>query len=161
LSFCRLPVCPAVGPGWARHAWHAWALRCLACIGGCPPCCSHPARARAAAAGAFNDWNKDRQFQKLNAQKDIIEVKVVRGGQQLTIPNHEVVVGDVMLLDTGDKIVADGHTIETHGMVVDEASLTGESDPVKKGQEFDPWVRSGTQVGAHTLSPGRCPLGQA
>jgi Ca2+-transporting ATPase len=134
-------------------------------------------------------------------------VKVVRGGQQLTIPNHEVVVGDVMLLDTGDKIVADGHTIEarppppcrprcclpgrrraaasadagvllwlwlfpcqqrlrrpppqTHGMVVDEASLTGESDPVKKGQEFDPWVRSGTQVGAHTLSPGRCPLGQA
>ncbi|KAL4450031.1 hypothetical protein ABPG77_010700 [Micractinium sp. CCAP 211/92] len=97
--------------------------------------------------GAFNDWNKDRQFQKLNAQKDIIEVKVIRGGQQLTIPNTDVVVGDVMLLDTGDKIVADGYTIEVHGLVVDEASLTGESDPVKKGPEpKEPWVRSGTQV---------------
>ena len=66
-------------------------------------------------AGAFNDWNKDRQFQKLNAQKDIIEVKVMRGGKELTIPNHDVVVGDVMLLDTGDKIIADGFTIEVGG----------------------------------------------
>ncbi|EFN57544.1 hypothetical protein CHLNCDRAFT_6358, partial [Chlorella variabilis] len=98
--------------------------------------------------GAFNDWNKDRQFQKLNAQKDIIEVKVMRGGKELTIPNHDVVVGDVMLLDTGDKIIADGFTIEVHGLVVDEASLTGESDPVKKGAELgqEPWVRSGTQI---------------
>ncbi|KAL4452347.1 hypothetical protein ABPG75_008009 [Micractinium tetrahymenae] len=97
--------------------------------------------------GAFNDWNKDRQFQKLNAQKDIIDVKVIRGGQQLTIPNTDVVVGDVMLLDTGDKLVADGYVIEVHGLVVDEASLTGESDPVKKGPEpREPWVRSGTQV---------------
>lgn len=62
--------------------------------------------------GAFNDWNKDRQFQKLNAQKDVIDVKVIRDGQQLTVPNTDVVVGDVMLLDTGDKIVADGYVIE-------------------------------------------------
>ena len=62
--------------------------------------------------GAFNDWNKDRQFQKLNAQKDVIEVKVMRGGAQLTVPNSQVVVGDVMLLDTGDKIVADGFALE-------------------------------------------------
>lgn len=33
--------------------------------------------------GAGNDWHKDRQFQKLNAQKDVIEIKVVRGGQQV------------------------------------------------------------------------------
>lgn len=64
---------------------------------------------------SLDDWVRPpfcRQFQKLNAQKDIIEVKVIRGGQQLTIPNTDVVVGDVMLLDTGDKIVADGYTIE-------------------------------------------------
>lgn len=43
--------------------------------------------------GAFNDWNKDRQFQKLNAQKDIISVKVVRAGKELTVPNTDVGAG--------------------------------------------------------------------
>jgi hypothetical protein len=62
--------------------------------------------------GAFNDWNKDRQFQKLNALKDVIEVKVVRGGQQVTVANTDVVVGDVLLLEAGDKVVADGYTVE-------------------------------------------------
>jgi hypothetical protein len=54
--------------------------------------------------GAGNDWNKDRQFQKLNAQKDLIDVKVVRGGRQQVVPNVDLVVGDVVLLDTGDKV---------------------------------------------------------
>jgi cation transport ATPase len=48
-------------------------------------------------------------------------------------------------LPAGDKVVADGVVIESHGLVVDEASLTGESDPIKKSDE-DPWCRSGTQV---------------
>jgi magnesium-transporting ATPase (P-type) len=37
---------------------------------------------------------------------------VIRGGQQQTVPNYEVVVGDLMLLDTGDKIIADGFVVE-------------------------------------------------
>jgi hypothetical protein len=45
----------------------------------------------------------------------------------------------------GDKIIADGLVLESHGLVIDEASLTGESDPIKKNEE-DPWCRSGTQV---------------
>ena len=57
-----------------------------------------------------------------------------------------VVVGDVLILDTGDKVVADGVLLETHGMVIDEASLTGESEPVRKNAD-DVWCRSGTQVG--------------
>lgn len=48
-------------------------------------------------------------------------------------------------LRAGDKVVADGVVVESHGLVVDEASLTGESDPIKKSEE-DPWCRSGTQV---------------
>lgn len=39
-------------------------------------------------------------------------MKVIRGGQELTIPNYDVVVGDIMLLDTGDKIIADGYITE-------------------------------------------------
>jgi Ca2+-transporting ATPase len=99
--------------------------------------------------GAGNDWNKDRQFQKLNAQKDLIDVKVVRGGKQKVVPNVDLVVGDVVLLDTGDKVVADAYTLPEglHGLTIDEASLTGEADPIKKGLPGgDAWVRSGTRV---------------
>lgn len=96
--------------------------------------------------GAMNDYQKDLQFRKLNAQKDIINVKVIRGHQQILVPNTEVVVGDVMLIDTGDKLVADGLLIDSQGLVIDEASLTGESEPIKKSRDGDPWCRSGTQV---------------
>jgi hypothetical protein len=57
-------------------------------------------------AGAVNDYQKDLQFKKLNAQKDIIEVKVLRNGEDQLIGNEEVVVGDILLLDTGDKVCA-------------------------------------------------------
>jgi P-type Ca2+ transporter type 2C len=63
------------------------------------------------------------------------------------VPNHELCVGDVMVLDTGDKVAADCLLLETFGLVVDEASLTGESDPIAKTPASDPWIRSGTQVG--------------
>ena len=58
-------------------------------------------------AGAVNDYQKDLQFKKLNAQKDIIEVKVLRNGEDQLIGNEEIVVGDVLLLDTGDKVRID------------------------------------------------------
>ena len=64
----------------------------------------------------------------------------------MLVTNTDVVVGDILLLDTGDKVVADGLVVESYGLVLDEASLTGESDPIKKGPEDDPWCRSGTQV---------------
>jgi len=96
--------------------------------------------------GAVNDYQKDQQFRKLNAQKDTIDIKVQRGGHTVLVKNHDIVCGDVMILDTGDKIIADGILFETHGLVVDEASLTGESDPIKKKIESDPWCRSGTTV---------------
>eukprot|EP00198_Chlamydomonas_reinhardtii_P002721 XP_001692057.1 plasma membrane calcium-transporting ATPase [Chlamydomonas reinhardtii] len=95
---------------------------------------------------AGQDFSKERQFQKLNALKDVIDVKVTRGGKQVLVPNTEVVVGDIMFLDTGDKVIADGIVIDSQGLVLDEASLTGESDPIKKDPVSDPWVRSGTTV---------------
>jgi hypothetical protein len=54
--------------------------------------------------GSFNDWKKDGQFRKLNEQRDTFEVKVLRDGQQVLVMNTEVVVGDVLILDTGDKV---------------------------------------------------------
>lgn len=60
----------------------------------------------ACSAGAINDYQKDLQFKKLNAQKDVIEVKVLRGGEEQLVGNEEIVVGDILLLDTGDKVRA-------------------------------------------------------
>lgn len=56
------------------------------------------------------------------------------------------------------QVVADGYLVEGHGLVIDEASLTGEADPVKKTAEKDPWCRSGTQVRV-TEGPGGGGLG--
>ena len=55
-------------------------------------------------AATGNDYQKDRQFQKINSEKDSIDVAVVRGGKQLVVPNVDILVGDVMLLNTGDKV---------------------------------------------------------
>lgn len=105
----------------------SWALACL-------------------CAGAGNDFQKDKQFKKLNAVKDTIEVKVVRAGKEVLVTNFDIVVGDLLILDTGDKVVADGVAVESFGLVADEASLTGESEPLAKSPKGDPWCRSGTQV---------------
>ena len=51
--------------------------------------------------GAGNDYHKELQFRKLNAAKDVLNTKVVRGGQRLVVPSTELVVGDIVLLDTG------------------------------------------------------------
>ena len=72
-------------------------------------------------AASGNDYQKDQQFRKLNKEKDSIEVKAVRGGVECLVTNTDVVVGDILLLDTGDKLVADGIAVEAFGLVIDEA----------------------------------------
>ncbi|KQM12525.1 hypothetical protein AOA80_01710 [Methanomassiliicoccales archaeon RumEn M1] len=68
------------------------------------------------------------------------KVTVVRDGQEIEVPSQELVVGDVMVLSTGDKISADGRLLDSANLETDEASLTGESVPVRKdhGQVL-PW----------------------
>ena len=60
---------------------------------------------------------------------------VLRDGQELTIPDREVVRGDVLVLQEGEKIPADARVIATNNLKIDEASLTGESEPVSKTPE--------------------------
>lgn len=60
------------------------------------------------------------------------EAKVLRGGSVVQIPSSEVTVGDVVMLDAGDYIPADGRIIECSSMKVDESALTGESLGVEK-----------------------------
>ncbi|MFP7200956.1 calcium-translocating P-type ATPase, PMCA-type [Lysinibacillus halotolerans] len=58
--------------------------------------------------------------------------KVLRNGQVTEIPSKEVVVGDILVLDAGDYISADGRIIESHSLQINESSLTGESLPIEK-----------------------------
>lgn len=64
--------------------------------------------------------------------------KVLRNGQTVEIPSREVVVGDILFLDAGDFVVADGRIIENHSLQVNESSLTGESVAVEKNLELIP-----------------------
>ncbi|MEO8676817.1 MAG: cation-translocating P-type ATPase, partial [Casimicrobiaceae bacterium] len=59
-------------------------------------------------------------------------VRVLRDGAEARIPSRELVPGDIMLLEAGDRISADARLIELHSLTCDEAPLTGESFPVEK-----------------------------
>ncbi|KAI9655301.1 MAG: hypothetical protein M1821_005448 [Bathelium mastoideum] len=82
--------------------------------------------------GAVNDYQKERQFVKLNKRKEDRTIKVIRSGKTQELSVHDILVGDVVLLEAGDKIPVDGVLIEGHSVKCDESSATGESNIVKK-----------------------------
>ncbi|KKY28672.1 putative p-type calcium atpase [Phaeomoniella chlamydospora] len=111
--------------------------------------------------GALNDYQKERQFVKLNKKKEERFVKVIRSGMSREISIYDVLVGDVMHLEPGDLIPVDGIFIEGHNVKCDESSATGESDILSKtsGDEvmraiehheklskMDPFILSGGKV---------------
>ena len=75
--------------------------------------------------------------QSLNSLKALSSptAKVLRNGQMIEIPSKEVVVGDILYLDAGDYVPADGRLMESHSLQVNESSLTGESLAVTKSIE--------------------------
>jgi Ca2+-transporting ATPase len=63
------------------------------------------------------------------------EAKVIRGGEIASIPTEELVPGDVVILEEGDQISADGRIVEDEELDIDESMLTGESESVKKSSD--------------------------
>lgn len=78
------------------------------------------------------EGSSKKAFEKLSKIYDNVAVRVIRMGRIITISQKDVVCGDVMLIEAGDKIVCDGRIIESNSLMVDESSLTGESEPSKK-----------------------------
>lgn len=76
--------------------------------------------------GFVQEFRAERAMEKLR-EMAAPSATVLRGGEQLKIPAHDVVAGDVILLTAGDKIPADGRLVESVNLKADEASLTGES----------------------------------
>lgn len=82
--------------------------------------------------GSINDWQKERQFQKLNAQKEERNVKVLRDGQEKLMSVYDVVVGDILYVEPGEILPCDGLFLSGHNVRCDESGATGESDAVRK-----------------------------
>ncbi|WP_148277672.1 calcium-translocating P-type ATPase, PMCA-type [Methanoregula formicica] len=82
----------------------------------------------------FNEYRSSREFDVLNAHRDEIAIKVVRDGHPVQVASRDIVVGDLILLEAGDAVPADGWVLASDGLVVDESAFTGESEPVKKGE---------------------------
>ncbi|KAI5731047.1 hypothetical protein M8J77_003840 [Diaphorina citri] len=96
---------------------------------------------------AFNDYTKERQFRGLQSRiEGEHKFSVIRQGEVKQISVGDIVVGDICQIKYGDLLPADGCLIQSNDLKVDESSLTGESDHVKKGEAFDPMVLSGTHV---------------
>lgn len=77
-----------------------------------------------------------KAFEALNKINGDTLIKVIRNGEPQLITQKEIVVGDIIMIETGDKIVADGRLFSSNDLSVDESALTGESLPVKKDAEF-------------------------
>jgi Ca2+-transporting ATPase len=104
----------------------------------------------------LSEYKSDREFEVLNAQKDSIKVKVLRSSEVHQVPLEQVVVGDVVILEMGDEVPADGRLVEAKDLYIDQSLMTGETEPVKKavrpaedtaaGPEQPGCVYRGTQV---------------
>ncbi|MEK6264930.1 MAG: cation-translocating P-type ATPase [Clostridium sp.] len=72
--------------------------------------------------------------QSLKSLKDLSSptAKVLRNGHKIEIPSNELLVGDILYLDAGDYVSADGRIIENYSLQINESSLTGESESVLK-----------------------------
>ncbi|XP_076757175.1 plasma membrane calcium-transporting ATPase 3 isoform X5 [Xylocopa sonorina] len=96
---------------------------------------------------ASNDYSKEKQFRGLQSRiEGEHKFSVIRQGEVKQISVSDIVVGDICQIKYGDLLPADGILIQSNDLKVDESSLTGESDHVKKGELFDPMVLSGTHV---------------
>ncbi|KAJ7324279.1 hypothetical protein JRQ81_017299 [Phrynocephalus forsythii] len=96
---------------------------------------------------AFNDWSKERQFRGLQSRIEKEQrFTVIRAGKLLQVPVADLVVGDVAQIKYGDLLPADGLLLQGHDLKIDESSLTGESNQVKKTLTGDPMLLSGTHV---------------
>ncbi|KZN84674.1 Calcium-transporting ATPase [Penicillium chrysogenum] len=102
---------------------------------------------------AGNDWQKQRQFGKLNKRKLDREVKAIRSGKTRRMRISDLTVGDVVCLEPGDAAPADGIVITSQEIKCDESLATGESDHVEKCSGFKAWDSRATSGSEHDIDP--------
>jgi cation-transporting P-type ATPase E len=93
------------------------------------------------AIGSFQEIRSKRALDRL-ASLVAPEAVVVREGVDRRVPVDRVVVGDLVRLKAGDQVVADGTVVSADGLALDEADLTGESEPAVRGRGEPVWSGS-------------------
>ncbi len=87
-----------------------------------------------AVLGYVQEGKAERSLAALRSML-VESAKVRRDGEVAVVPADQLVPGDVVLVDTGDRVPADGRLVAAHSLEVDESSLTGESTPVEKSTD--------------------------
>ncbi|KAJ3124464.1 hypothetical protein HK098_001138 [Nowakowskiella sp. JEL0407] len=96
---------------------------------------------------SVNDWRKQAQFRKLNDfGRSLLMCKVVRDSQTISIPVTELLVGDILCVEGGDVLPADGLFVSGYNIQCDESAQTGEPMGISKNHTKDPFFLSGTKV---------------
>jgi P-type Ca2+ transporter type 2C len=90
-----------------------------------------------AILGFLQEYRAERAIEALRKMLSPT-ITVLRGGREEEVPSKDLVPGDIMVLEAGDKIPADGRVVEGHSLRCDEAPLTGESMPVGKHKDAVP-----------------------
>lgn len=80
----------------------------------------------------LNEYRAGKEFDILNKVDDSTPVKTIRGGGFVLVPKNELVVGDIIFVETGEEIPADAKVLETVNLHVDQSKFTGEPEPVPK-----------------------------
>ncbi|XP_057737718.1 calcium-transporting ATPase 8, plasma membrane-type-like isoform X4 [Arachis stenosperma] len=94
---------------------------------------------------AMSEYRQYVQFHDTNEKKRNIHLEVIRGGRRIKISIYDIVVGDVIPLNIGDQVPADGILISPHPLAIDESSIHGESIIVHKDSRA-PFLMSGCKV---------------
>lgn len=91
------------------------------------------------------DFYQSLQFKDLDREKKKISIQVIRNGYRQKISIYDLVVGDLVHLSIGDQVPADGLFVSGFSLLINESSLTGESEPVNVNKD-NPFLLSGTKV---------------
>ena len=89
----------------------------------------------ATCVGFWFEWDAMRRFRRLNRVNDDIPVKVVRDGAVCEVPRRDVVVGDLVCIESGETVPADGELVEAVSLSINESTLTGEPSVDKNTDE--------------------------
>ncbi len=80
----------------------------------------------------FNEYRAGKEFDILNQVNDDVPFKAVREGEFVMVPRRDLVVGDIIFVEQGEELPADGTVLEVVNLQVDQSRLTGEPEPVPK-----------------------------